>query len=186
MEADEDTLRRLKALREFQHLHRLEVVDVSQSPALALKTLNDAVDQAPKEYRGYLVEAVACYENALYRAAILMVWAACVEHLYMTASAHPNGVKDFEKANFARFGGSRNYREIKKKDDFLYLGEKNWLQLAEDAGMMNKNAKLLLEERLVVRNRCGHPTQYVPGREEAVVFIESLMLNILSGQMLNW
>jgi predicted S18 family serine protease len=65
--------------------------DVTQSPALALKTLNNAVAKAPADYRDYLVEAVSCYENGLYRAAILMVWAACMEHLYITASGHANG-----------------------------------------------------------------------------------------------
>jgi hypothetical protein len=186
MELDEPTLRRLEGLRAFQANYGAPAADVTQSPALALKTLNNAVAKAPADYRDYLVEAVSCYENGLYRAAILMVWAACMEHLYITASGHANGVKEFQKANFDRFRTSRNYREIMKKDDFLYLGESNWLLLAEDAAMMNKNARQLLVERLNLRNKCGHPTKYVVGREETVVFIERLLLNILSGQMLNW
>jgi hypothetical protein len=44
----------------------------------------------------------------------------------------------------------------------------------------------MLEERLRLRNLCGHPTGYVPGREETVIFVESLVLNILGGTMLNW
>ncbi len=187
MASDGNVSKRLDALRTFQQLHEVPVTDsITQSPARALKSLNDAIAVAPPDYRDYLVEAVACYENALYRAAILMVWAATVEHLYLTAESHTIGVKDLEKANVARFGESKNYREIKKKDDFLYVGEAKWLQIAEDAGMLNRNARQLLTERLTLRNRCGHPTKYVPGREETVVFIESLMLNILSGKMLNW
>jgi hypothetical protein len=50
----------------------------------------------------------------------------------------------------------------------------------------NRNARQLLEERLRLRNLCGHPTGYTPGREEAVIFIEGLVLNILSGSWLNW
>lgn len=186
MEADSKLARRLDSFRSLQAIYAVSVSNHDQSPALALQTLNDAVSKAPADYKDYLIEAVACYENGLYRAAILMVWAACVEHLYLTASGHANGVKEFEKANFGRFGSSKSYREIRKKDDFLYLGEANWLQIAEDAGLFNKNARLLLLERLTLRNRCGHPTKYIPGREETVVFIESLMLNVLSGQMLNW
>ena len=186
METDETTRHQLDGLRAFQKLYRDPVATASQSPAVALQTLNDAVSKAPADYRHYLIETVACYENGLYRAAILMVWAACVEHLYMTASSHANGIKEFEKANQARFGKSKTYREIKKKDDFLYLGEANWMQLAEDAGMLNRNARQLLIERLNLRNRCGHPTKYTVGREETVVFIESLLLNFISGQMLNW
>jgi hypothetical protein len=187
MANDANLQHRLDALRKFQELHEVPVTDrETQSPAAALKTLNDAVASAPKDYQDYLVEAVTCYEHALYRAAILLVWAATVEHLYLVASNHRSGIKDLEAANLARFGQSKAYRRIKKKDDFLYIGEANWLQLAEDAGLMNRNARQILIDRLNLRNRCGHPTKYKPGREETVVFIESLLLNFLSGQMLNW
>jgi hypothetical protein len=178
---------RLAALRTFHELHEAPVTDrTTQSPAVALKSLNDALAAAPSDYRDYLVEAVTCYEQGLYRAGILMVWAAAMEHLYIVASGYPTGITDLEAANVARFGSSKTYRRIKKKDDFLYLGEANWLQLAEDAGLMNRNARQMLIERLTLRNRCGHPTKYKPGREETVIFIESLLLNVLSGQMLNW
>jgi hypothetical protein len=184
---DSSRQRRLTALRIFQQLHEVPVTDrATESPAIALKSLNDALAIAPSGYRYYLAEAVTCYERGLYRAAILMVWAATVEHLYIVASGHPSGIRALEAANNARFGTSRMYREIKKKDDFLYIGEANWLQLAEDAGLINRNARQMLIDRLNLRNRCGHPTKYKPGREEAVVFIESLLLNILSGHMLNW
>ena len=185
--ANDSVRKRLAALRAFQQLHGTPVTDqADQSPALALKSLNDALKAAPPNYRDYLSEAVTCYENGLYRAAILMAWAAVMEHLYIIASDHPGGIKNFETVNNSRFGKSKTYREIKKKDDFLYIGEANWLQLAEDAGLMNRNARTILTERLNLRNRCGHPTKYKPGREETVVFIESLLLNFISGQMLNW
>jgi len=184
---DRSLQRRLAALRTFQQLHEAPVTDrATQSPAVALKSLNDALAAAPTDYRDYLVEAVTCYEHGLYRAAILMVWTAAMEHLYIVASNHSGGIKDLEAANLSRFGTSKTYRQIKKKDDFLYQGEANWLQLAEDAGLMNRNARQILIERLNLRNRCGHPTKYRPGREETVVFIESLLLNVLSGQLLNW
>jgi len=184
---DSSVQRRLAALRTFQDLHAAPVTDrATQSPAVALKSLNDALSAAPPDYRDYLVETVTCYEQGLYRAGILMVWAAAVEHLYIVASDHPGGIKALEAANVARFGNSKTYRQIKKKDDFLYLGEASWLQLAEDAGLMNRNARQMLTERLNLRNRCGHPTKYKPGREETVIFIESLLLNVLSGRMLNW
>jgi hypothetical protein len=177
----------LEGLRELQSEFGEEVADVvEESPAAALESLEDAVAQAPKEYRPYLEEAVQCYQHRLYRAAILMVWAAVVQHLYSTAGSHKGGVRDIEHANKARFGTMRKYHQIKKQDDFLYIGDKDFIQLGEDAGMYNRNTRMLLHERLVLRNLCGHPTGYTPGREETVVFIESLLLNILNGSLLNW
>jgi len=177
----------LDGLRQLQGEFRVEVADVEQeSPAAALESLTEALQQAPREYRPYLEEAVTCYEQGLYRAAILMVWAAVIQHLYSTAGSHRGGVAAFEAASLARFGTSRNYREIKKQDDFLYMGERDFLTLGEDAGLYNRNARRLLHERLELRNLCGHPTGYRVGREQAVIFIESLVLNVLSGTWLNW
>jgi hypothetical protein len=177
----------LGGLRQLQSEFREEIADVEQeSPAAALESLTEAVKHAPKDYRPYIEEALSCYQHGLYRAAILMVWAAIIQHLYSVAGSHRGGLAAFESANKTRFGTSRNHREIKKQDDFLYLGERDFIQLGEDAGMFNRNARRLLQERLDLRNLCGHPTQYRPGREETVIFIESLLLNILSGSWLNW
>jgi hypothetical protein len=177
----------LEGLRDLQEEYREPVVDLEvEAPRAALQSLEDAVAEAPADYRPYLEEAVACYDNGLFRAAILMVWSAMMEHLYMTAASRKNGIKGFETANYSRYGGSKNYRQIKKRDDFLYMREYDFIQLAEDAGMLNRNARKLLHERLDLRNRCGHPTKYKPGREETVIFIESLLLNYFGGHQLNW
>lgn len=174
-------------LAAFQAAHPTPVRDTAkESPSQALQSLVDARAAAPAEYADYLHEAVAAYESGLYRAAILMVWAATVEHLYGVVKAHPSGVKDIEAANLARYGKSRNYREVKKVDDLLYMSESQFIQLGEDAGIYNRNARQVLIERLNLRNRCGHPTGYTPGREEAVVFIESLTLNFLTNSWLRW
>lgn len=179
----------LGGLRQLQldYGGQIEVADASQeSPAAALDSLEDAVKQAPAEYRPYLEEAVGCYRHGLYRAAILMVWSAVVRHLYATAGNHQGGTASFEKANKNRFGTMKKYRQIRKLDDFSYLGERDFITLCEDTGMCNRNARKLLHQRLDTRNLCGHPTGYTPGREETVVFIESLVLNVLSGSWLSW
>ncbi len=115
-----------------------------------------------------------------------MVWAATVQHMYGVVRGHHGGIKAFEAVNVKRYGKNKNYREIRKVDDFLYLGEAQFLQLAEDSGMINRNARATLITRLNTRNLCGHPTGYTVGREETVVYVESLVLNVLTGSWLNW
>lgn len=175
--------RRLDALREFQDVHRAPATEPIETPAAALHSLEQAVASAPAEYADYLSEALACYEGGQYRAAILMTWSAVVQHLYSTAEGHSSA---FEAANSSRYGSSNAYRQIQKVDDFLYLRESQFLQLGEDAGMYNRNTRLILTERLKLRNLCGHPTQYKPGHEETLIFIESLVLNVLGSILLNW
>lgn len=184
---DSNAIGLIARLRSFQDTYRLPVENIArQAPAEALHSLRSAASGAPDGYRKYLDEAVDCYEVGAYRGAILMVWAATVEHLYSTIEKQPGGFSSLESANFARFGTSRAYRRIGKKDDLLYLNDKNLFLLCEDAGVFNRNARKLLEEKLDTRNRCGHPTGYVLGREEAVVFVESLINNIIGGAMINW
>jgi hypothetical protein len=180
-------LGQLERLRDFQNAHPFPVTDAhTESPAQALTSLVEAAKAAPGQYADYLHEAVSCYEGGRYRASILMVWAATVQHLYEAVRRHKGGVRAIEAENKKRFGAGRNYREIRKVDDLLYLGEAQFLQLGEDAGLLNRNARQVLGERLKLRNLCGHPTGYKPGREETVVFIESLTLNILTDSWLNW
>jgi hypothetical protein len=178
---------RIERLRTFQEAYRIPITNIArQAPAEALHSLRSAIASAPASYRKYLDEAVDCYEAGAYRGATLMVWAATVEHIYATVERHSSGIQLIEAANAARFGNSKSYRAIRKKNDLLYLNDKNFFLLCEDAGVFNKNARRLLDEKLDTRNRCGHPTGYVLGREEAVVFIESLINNIINDAMMDW
>lgn len=174
-------------LRSFQEAYSIPVTDVAkQAPAAALHSLRDATAKAPATYQSYLNEAVDCYEHGAYRGAVLMIWAATVEHIYSAIENRPGGFKALESANKSRFSASKSYHRISKKNDLLYLNDKNFLLLCEDAGVFNRNARKLLEEKLDTRNFCGHPTGYVIGREETVVFIESLINNIVNDAMMDW
>lgn len=178
---------RIDRLRHFQDSYRIPITNIArQAPAEALHSLRVATAAAPEGYRRYLDEAVDCYEAGAYRGAVLMVWAATIEHIYSAVARKASGFKALEAANVARFGKSNAYRPIRKKNDLLYLNDKNFLLLCEDVGVFNKNARKLLEDKLDTRNRCGHPTGYVLGREEAVVFIESLINNIINDAMMDW
>ena len=113
----------------------------------------------------------------MYRAAVLMVWSACIQHLFSVIKADRGGIKAMEAANFERCGRTTppppSHRKIRKTDDLLYLKESVVLLIAEDAGLINRNARYLLKEKLELRNMCGHPTRYKPGREDSVSFIEA-------------
>jgi hypothetical protein len=187
MPTDEDSLRRFERLRTFQSDYGIPVSNLArQAPAQALHSLREATARAPRNYQAYLNEAVDCYEHGAYRGAILMVWAAAIEHVYTAIETRQSGFQAFEAANQSRFSSSKSYRRITKKNDLLYLNDRNFLLLCEDSGVFNRNARKLLEEKLDTRNRCGHPTGYVIGRDEAVVFIESLINNIINDAMMDW
>lgn len=187
MAPEDARLLQVDRLRAFQEAHAIPVVDASkQAPVEALHSLRQATSAAPSSYQNYLNEAVDCYEHGAYRGAVLLVWSATVEHIYSAIEARPSGFKSIEAANHARFSNSSGYKKIRRKNDLLYLNDKNFLQVCEDAGVFNRNARKLLEDKLDTRNRCGHPTGYVIGREETVVFIESLVNNVVNNAMMDW
>jgi hypothetical protein len=177
----------LQGIQKFQVQVREPVVDIAtESPAIALESLREAIDKAPATHRDYLKEALGCYVGHHYRAAVLMTWSATMSRLHVAIADHHGGIASFEKANADRFVQSAAYRRVRRKDDLMYLRDRDFIELAEKAGLYNKSTRQLLIERLELRNRCGHPTGHSVGRGETVVFIESLCINIISGATLNW
>ena len=83
----------------------------------------------------------------------------------LSVERHPSR-HDGKAVRAARKSRRCDYREIKKQDDFLYLRDRDFIQLGEDAGMYNRNVRKLLHDRLELHNNCGHPTRYQPGCEE--------------------
>lgn len=187
MTASDGWVPNFERLREFQEAYRLPVSDIArQAPAQALHSLRDSAQRAPASYRHYLEEAIDCYEANAHRGAVLMVWAATIEHIYSVIEGHQLGFKLLEAENLKRFEKSNTYRKITKKNDLLYINDKNFFLICEDAGVFNKNARSVLDDGLATRNRCGHPTGYAVGREEVVIFIERMINNFISGAMLDW
>lgn len=54
------------------------------------------------------------------------------------------------------------------------------LQICQDAGMLHKAEKQILEDRLNLRNQCGHPNPVEIGEHTVAHHIEVLMLNVYS------
>ena len=66
-------------------------------------------------------------------------------------------------------------RTVTTVDDFAFAKEVHQLQVAQDLGLFDKAEKTTLGEALDLRNRCGHPSKYVPGVKKVSSFIEDLV-----------
>lgn len=178
---------RLDNLKAFQEKYGIPVTDASrQAPAAALESLRSAAAAAPPSFKQYLSEAIDCYATHAYRGAILMIWAAAMESVYRAIESQGGGFRRFEKANAERFKDKTGYRRVRGRNDLLYLQDSAFIQVCEDAGVINRNGRALLLERLRTRNLCAHPTQFELGREGTVIFIESLINNFINGAMVSW
>lgn len=64
---------------------------------------------------------------------------------------------------------------MSKLEDFAYIRDATALLAFQELGILDKGEKTTLAEALDLRNRCGHPTKYVPGVKKASSFIEDVV-----------
>jgi len=70
------------------------------------------------------------------------------------------------------------FQKVNKIEQFGRLQEGDFLLILEDIGMLHKNVKQQLEDRLKLRNACGHPNPLKIGEHTVGSHIEILMNNV--------
>lgn len=124
--------------------------------------------------REFLKEAIVCAESNLCRAAVVLSWVGAVKLLHDEAVA-----KHLAAVNAAALKRKPNdWKNAKNADGLGRLTESEFLQVAHDVGMIDKNVKQKLEECLKLRNSCGHPTTLKLGPNMVAAHLESLALNV--------
>lgn len=96
------------------------------------------------------------------------------------------GFKEMEAVNKARFGTSEDVPPHRQEERPAVPERQELPATLRRRRGLQPERWALLDEKLGTRNRCGHPTGHMIGREEAVVFIESLINNIINDAMMAW
>jgi len=137
--------------------------DVATLETLAAK-VGDAV------VREYILEAIKCLSVGALRAAIVFLWTGAIRTLQEEAFA-----KHHTSLNAALARHDPKARPVAKMEDFAYIRDATALLTFQELGLLDKGEKATLGEALDLRNRCGHPTKYVPGIKRASSFIEDIL-----------
>ncbi len=147
-------------------------------PKLVADTLHDLkkhVDAVTDDdRRRFIQEAVDCFEQNINRAAVVFSWVGAA--WILQSHVVTNHLKAFNAAGKARF--KADYRPIRNMKGFARLKEADFLQLCEDAAVLDKTEKNQLTTRLDLRNACGHPNNFVVEQLTAASHIEILLLNV--------
>ena len=137
-----------------------------------------------EQRRAFLDEALCCFDVKAYRAAIVLSWVGAVHILQeYIVTRHKN---DFNKAGIERQkrleakGEVFPFAPVKSLKDFGTLPESDLLQICQDAGIIHKAEKKLLQDRLDLRNQCGHPNPLTFAEHATAFHLEQLMLNVYS------
>jgi hypothetical protein len=126
--------------------------------------------------RGFVEEAIACCEQKLWRAAVVLSWCGAVAILQAhVVRAH---LADFNAEAKRR---DPKWRDAKKADDLGRMKEHDFLDLLAALSILGKNVKQELQDNcLNLRNGCGHPNSLVISAARVAAHLEVLILNVYS------
>lgn len=127
------------------------------------------------QVKTFVEEAISCFEGKLYRAAIVFSWVGAIGVLY----------DHVVKNHLSTFNAEATRRNLKWKcatnsDGLARMDEHEFLQVIDAISITGKSVKQELEDRLRLRNGCGHPNSLAVGEAKAAAHIESLIQNVFS------
>jgi hypothetical protein len=125
------------------------------------------------EVRNYVEEAIRCYENELYKSAIVMSWLAAVAVLHRVVA----------KDHLAEFNAEAarvdpKWKAAKTEDDLGRMKESELLERLVGISLIGKNPKAQLKRALELRNSCGHPNNLKISSNTTAAHLELLLLNV--------
>lgn len=152
------------------------ILDTSKSLRSHLAKVTDSLT------RGFVEEAVICFEAKQYRAAVVFSWAGAIAMLHK--HVFDNHLVAFNNDAVSRFANSRSpWRPAKQQDDLGRMGENDFLIVCEAISIpgLGKNVRDLLQNFcLKLRNTCGHPNSAMIAENSAAAHIEKLILNVFT------
>lgn len=122
-----------------------------------------------------LEEAVVCFENKLYNAAVVLSWIGAISLLYdYVVQYHLTGFNDEVLRRDPK------WRPAKTADDLARMKEYEFLNILEALSIIGKNVKQELQSSLKLRNACGHPNSLGISQNRVAAHLEILILNVFS------
>ncbi len=129
----------------------------------------------------FLSEAVTCYKNRAFRAAIIMAWNLTYDHLLHWILKDPGRLAAFSTHVAGRIGPRRAAGlNITRREDFEELKESETIDICSSAGLFTSaNTKKILEIQLTKRNMAAHPSLVLIEGPQADDTISSLVNNVV-------
>lgn len=149
----------------------MEPTNSSISPRRRARSRVPNVDQ-----KGYLEEALVCFRNAAFRAAIVMTWNLAYDHIRELVIA--KHLPDFS-VQLPKSFPKADILVISKREDFELLKDSQVLQVCKSANVISDNIHRIAKEKLIRRNISAHPSAIVTAPATAEQFIRDLVENVV-------
>ncbi|RWN59923.1 MAG: hypothetical protein EOS00_17285 [Mesorhizobium sp.] len=127
--------------------------------------------------RKFLTEALDCFGINAHRATMIMFWLLTLDHLYEFILSKHLAAFNAVLAN----NTDRRIRitVVNARDDFAEIPEGKFIEFCRSAGILSKDARKILDDKLGTRNSAAHPSTIVFTRAKVVDFAEDLFNNII-------
>ena len=129
----------------------------------------------------FMQEAQTSLRHDAGRATIIMVWCIAFYHLcQFILKHHLQGFNDRIPMRFPNNWGASDMPLITKYDDFGdEMTEKQVIEVANSANIINKNLHEILLQKLKLRNSAAHPSSVRIGQLQAENFIDDIVKNVI-------
>ncbi|MBA0046303.1 hypothetical protein [Mycobacteroides sp. LB1] len=117
-----------------------------------------------------LNESIRAMEASLFRAAIVMAWAAFIDFLQDKLASDNLVAVHTVRPSWSKWGTLDELREN--------LPEAQMLDAARDVKLLSKSETKGLHGLLSKRNECAHPSGYSPGLNETLGYVSELLNRI--------
>jgi hypothetical protein len=130
--------------------------------------------------RVFLNEALICYREGAFRAAIVMTWNLAFDHLLNFILKHH--LAAFNKQwplSFQKNNQKARVQSVSNRDDFGELKESEVLSICKSAAIITPNLYDILDEKLGKRNGAAHPSTIVVSQIQVEGVIDDLVNNVV-------
>jgi hypothetical protein len=157
------------------HVAALAAGSLAESPAAheaqSLRAILPKLKNA--DAKEFVMEAIVCAEQSLFRAAIVLSWVGAMALLHQEVIS-----KYLTAFNAEALRRDAKWRAARSADDLGRLNESAFLEIAQSIGLIGKNVKQELDTCLKLRNGCGHPNSLKIGANKVAAHVEMLALNV--------
>ncbi|MHC1753115.1 hypothetical protein [Humidesulfovibrio sp.] len=155
----ETEARRVLAGHETSH-DRVITLQKTQSLLLGLTLTQEEV----------FSESIECVKRGLYRPAIVMAWAAFMDFLEEELIANKLSELHAAYPKWCKITSAQDLREEEK--------DSNIIEVAAKLKFLQRDERKVLQGHLAKRNESAHPSQYRPGLNEALGYVDELLKRV--------
>lgn len=122
-----------------------------------------------EDEKDYFNEAAKCLKVGALRAAVILIWEAAIRNIQQRCLKYQTSLNQALKTHYPKA------KQVDSIEDFAYIKESLVIEASNDIGIFDKNEKATLKDCLDLRNHCGHPSNYSPGTQKVMAYIEDIV-----------